>query len=568
MTIKWPGAILLLVLGCGSLVCGLLVPAHLRAVDSGLVQRAGWDGPALLDRGRALVDERRLGSALLIAQAARQGIISGWDRLGETITNLARQFPSLVMWGDGDGAKEIFTNAPAKSEPVIVFLVRRADRGTALAHLEQSPVAAVRELLLCRELKNTALLPPSASAAGQAFDTALAEVGLLLEGGKLTSALSNSIAALAVGANRGRGSETLEQALLDFTSLGGQFNWDQLTAFVAEIPDTRTLGQLTAEAQGAGGKLPVLFAAVQLTGRPANVADYLAKFPQTGLADLTASLDAGAGGLNRLMQSGRRLYHEPGARLVANCRPLRKISAPATALAFQKPRLAMAAKWFAYLLGGFLCATAVRVAQPAVSPLEQPLRVRGLHLFRESLFALGFLLVVLLLSEPFLVQENQQGIFLLRPRLPMAGGAAPAGIAGLAFQIMNPIILITLLLFFVLQALLYLACILKLAEIRRQAVPPRMKLKLLENEDHLFDAGLYLGFVGTVVSLIVASLGLVKFSLMAAYSSTSFGIIFVSIFKIFHLRPARRKLLLEADAAEAYAAATSARIAEPEVVPS
>jgi hypothetical protein len=114
---------------------------------------------------------------------------------------------------------------------------------------------------------------------------------------------------------------------------------------------------------------------------------------------------------------------------------------------------------------------------------------------------------------------------------------------------MNPIILLTLLLFFVLQALLYVACLVKLAEIRRQQIPPRMKLRLLENEDHLFDAGLYLGFVGTIISLIVASMGLVKFSLMAAYSSTSFGIIFVVIFKIFHLRPARRKLLLEAEAA-------------------
>ena len=38
---------------------------------------------------------------------------------------------------------------------------------------------------------------------------------------------------------------------------------------------------------------------------------------------------------------------------------------------------------------------------------------------------------------------------------------------------------------------------------------------------------------------------------MAAYSSTSFGIIFVSVFKIFHLRPLRRNLLLEAEAASA-----------------
>ena len=129
----------------------------------------------------------------------------------------------------------------------------------------------------------------------------------------------------------------------------------------------------------------------------------------------------------------------------------------------------------------------------------------------------------------------------------MVGGVVPVGIAGIKQTIMNPIILLTLLVFFVLQALIYMACLLKLAEIRRQRVPPRMKLKLLENEDHLFDAGLYLGFVGTIVSLIIASLGLVKFSLMAAYSSTSFGIIFVVIFKIFHLRPARRKLLLEAE---------------------
>ena len=89
-----------------------------------------------------------------------------------------------------------------------------------------------------------------------------------------------------------------------------------------------------------------------------------------------------------------------------------------------------------------------------------------------------------------------------------------------------------------------------------------MKLKLLENEDHLFDAGLYLGFVGTIASLIIASMGFVKFSLMAAYSSTSFGIIFVVIFKIFHLRLARRKLLLAAEA-EIIAAETRLPAAAP-----
>ena len=107
----------------------------------------------------------------------------------------------------------------------------------------------------------------------------------------------------------------------------------------------------------------------------------------------------------------------------------------------------------------------------------------------------------------------------------------------------NPINIATLAVFFVIQGLLYIASRAKLAEISRQNVPARLKLRLLDNEDHLFDAGLYLGFVGTIISLILVSMGVIKFSLMAAYSSTSFGIIFVSIFKIFHLRGARRLLV-------------------------
>src|SRR5213078_4228731 len=139
----------------------------------------------------------------------------------------------------------------------------------------------------------------------------------------------------------------------------------------------------------------------------------------------------------------------------------------------------------------------------------------------------------------------------LRLRLPTVGkpvpGANPSHHKPLFY--MNPTSLLTLVLFFVLQGLLYVACLVKLAEIRRQNVVPRIKLRLLENEEHLFDAGLYLGFCGTIISLILVSLNIIQFSLMAAYSSTSFGIIFVSFFKIFHLRPARRKLLMEAEAA-------------------
>ena len=73
---------------------------------------------------------------------------------------------------------------------------------------------------------------------------------------------------------------------MDFLSLGDRLNWDQLVAFVAQIQDTGTLHQLAGQVRNAGEQLPVLFAAVQLSGKPAAVAKYLAKFSQSGLEDL------------------------------------------------------------------------------------------------------------------------------------------------------------------------------------------------------------------------------------------------------------------------------------------
>ena len=111
---------------------------------------------------------------------------------------------------------------------------------------------------------------------------------------------------------------------------------------------------------------------------------------------------------------------------------------------------------------------------------------------------------------------------------------------------MNQLSLISLIIFFFIQAAIYIWCLTKLAEIRRQPIAARMKLKLIENEDLLFDAGLYVGFVGSVLSLILMSIGVGKISMMA-YASTSFGIIFVSVLKIFHVRPMRRKLIFESE---------------------
>ncbi len=551
---RWVWFWICAILGLVLLICGLLVPAHLRALDISVAEAAGRKGPDLVERGLALLKQDRFGAAQLLSQGARDARVSGRQELELALNDTARQNPAWLAWGGGDSQLSALFEGDAAlkpvSEPLTDFVIRLENRERVLDFLKASPNPAVQELLRFREQTNTTVFPPSSSSAGQALDGALSVCGLLVDRGVTGAGLSNSIVGLAMKANQGGDSQMFEQSLLDLMSLGQRLNWSQLAELVRPVQDTETLRLLSNLVRRTTEQLPVLYSAVQLSGKPRAVADYLMTYSQTGLQDVETVLRYHAGALDELLARNHRLYnggwHAP---------------VPAAArVAFERPEFALGLKWGLYFLGGFLLAAAGHFWWRAPSALERPLQVRGFHLVREALFALGFLAVVLLLSEPFLAQESQKVEFPFRLRLSFIGKVAPAVSPGVHAWFMK-YSLITLFLFFVLQALLYTASLVKLAEIRRQRVLPRIKLKLLENEDHLFDAGLYLGFVGTIICLILVSLGVIKFSLMAAYSSTSFGIIFVSIFKIFHLRPLRRQLVLEAETGSAEAMTPGGRAA-------
>lgn len=534
-------------------VVGWLMPAHLRAVDYIVIENAGAHTHSVVASGLALVNTRHLGSAGMLARAAQSEELPSWQNLDAAVTNLASEHPAWQALGGTEPLLEAMFGLTAAgtndiTEPFTDFVLRREHQEKALEFLDASSVPVVKELIRCRELTNTVIFSPSHSSAGEAFDAALTVCGLLLEEGRLTPGLSNEVAALASQASQGRDSEPLEGVLLDFMSLGQRFNWDQLVLFTGRIEDAGTLRLLVNSLRQAPGSQAAVFSAVELSGQPAAVGAYLNRFTQTGVVDLAASLRAGSGGVNELLKRDQRLYDPGLRRSLAAWGPFQVVRDFAADYCWRMPELTLIVKWLLYLAAGFLLATSLHFARPEVSALEEPLQVRGFHLAREFLFALGFLLVVLVLSEPFLAQEAQRGAMPFRLQVPMAGAAAQAGNHSAHESFMNPSNVWTMLVFFVLQALLYTSSLVKLAEIKRQRVSARMKLRLLENEDHLFDAGLYLGFLGTIVSFILFSLNAVhQFSLMVAYSSTSFGIIFVSIFKICHLRAARRKLLLEAE---------------------
>src|SRR5277367_3000450 len=88
--------------------CGLLVPAHLRAVDKAVLLEAGRPGDSLLQRGKELANARRLGAAQLCAPAARIALIPGWDRFGTAVTNLIRAQPDAQFWGNDLHTEQLF----------------------------------------------------------------------------------------------------------------------------------------------------------------------------------------------------------------------------------------------------------------------------------------------------------------------------------------------------------------------------------------------------------------------------------------------------------------------------
>jgi hypothetical protein len=154
------------------------------------------------------------------------------------------------------------------------------------------------------------------------------------------------------------------------------------------------------------------------------------------------------------------------------------------------------------------------------------------------------------LLEPDLLKSQNNRIAESGPRLEFAVADTLSSLKTpvKAMQELDQVTLLILVLFFVLQLVIYCFCLIKLKEIGRQRLSPALKLKLLDNEENLFDFGLYVGLGGTVLALILVAVGVVEASLMAAYASTLFGILFVALLKVLNLRPYRRRLIMEVGA--------------------
>ncbi len=483
----------------------------------------------------------------MVRRAARLLKIDGHDELGVYVARAARLHgaPSRNVDSLPGPVRDILSLTNAR--PIIESLIDGEVRHRVVAGLKASSRPAVHELLKNMALTNTTQFPPANSAAGQPLETAITLAGLLVQTDSISSSFRDKLEFLSKHANGGGSIALLEMVYLDLFSLGKRLDWSQLTALMRRIDTTITLQSLASSVRASGDRFPLLYSAAILMDQPQPLATFLETFPASALDDLSKALSLGRGSLMELMRHQKRIYSPTWREKMTGYDPFGAFFYLILPGCGSAPGAWMIFRCVLFLGGASLLAFGVGSLAFTASG-EDPVSLDRSRLAQTVCLALSLFLVLFASWEPFIVsQTSQKAEFPIRVRLPMVGSSSVSKLQTSIQPVMTTATLTSLIVFFVLQALIYIWCLAKISEIRRQTAEPKLKLRLLDNEEHLFDAGLYLGFVGTIISLILVSMGIVKPSIMAAYSSTSFGIIFVSILKIFHLRPLRRQLIMESE---------------------
>lgn len=538
VNVKRPLAAPLLVLaGLALAVLAWTMPVNLKSVSPALLREAGTDSPSLAAFGRQLVDSEKIGPASLVLDAARAMNDPGTPGFEAAFKDLAAHQPEMVAWGGWDPFLDPLFNlreskGHAGSTPVLTFFLPEKSRSSLLAYLKNSRSLGVQSLLRTRDLKATGRFVPATLPGGQPLDAVILLTALLYQGEHLSPALQREVRALADSANTRGDLGELEGFFLDVLSLGNRLDWAQLGELLRRTDGTKTVGEYAHLARVAPEQFPLMYVAALFSGSADRVASYLLQYGKTGLEDLRLALSYGQGAVSQLLLRQVPVNHELNASVGTGA-----------SLVLLHPRAMLVVKYLCYFLGAFLVFRGLDLW------IVMPEGGAGYALphLKSGVLALLFAGLLVLGTEPFLLKAAPPSEFRFRLVLPalVTTATAPAQSSEKTIHSMDSSTLISIGFFAALQVAMYFTCLLKIREIARSAVPPLVKLRLMENEENLFDGGLYVGIGGTATALVLQVLGVIEPNLLAAYSSNLFGITCVALVKIRSVRPYKRQLILD-----------------------
>ncbi len=533
-----------LVLGLGLLAVAWLLPVNVKSLNTALLREAGRDTQTVAGFGRDLLELDKPGPAALVLETAKRTGDAGAGALGVIFDDFAARHRDMMPWGGWDVALDpllVGRNAasPAESQAVLKFMVTQQARDNLRRYLAVSRLPAVQTLLKTGELTTTQRFVPANRPGGQPLDAVILLTAYLWQTEHLSAPLQREVRVLAETSVRTGQMGELEDFYLDILTLGQRLNWVQLSELLRTTGSLGTVGQFAHLARVAPEHLPVIYTAALMTKSADSVAHYLITFGRPGVDSLRLALGFGRGAVDQLVQ--RQVPVTGGAG------PEFELGA---AFALRHPELALLGKYAAFLGGIFLLLRSVdlRLFRALELSLSGAFPRMG-----SGIIAMILTFIFFAFSEPFLLKAAPVSDYKIKVTIPALGVlAAPAATpATSTTNTMDITTILTITIFAAIQVGMYLICLVKISEVARSGVPSPTKLRLMENEENLFDGGLYIGIAGTATALVLQVLGIIDANLLAAYSSNLFGIVCVALVKIRHVRPYKRQLILEIQQAAA-----------------
>ena len=303
-------------------------------------------------------------------------------------------------------------------------------------------------------------------------------------------------------------------------------------------------------------ELKIIYAATLLSGDPSGVHRFIESYPVykkdgdkeaaiAALKDLRTVMFHGQGALLHLLDQNKPI-HEDGV-LESAVSPFFPIVGGffLTYLSHGNWDLAIFCK-IVFMISSFFF---LLLFLSKVLPRPSYLRGES-HFFlrwsRRLSVSIVWGLLSILALEPTLLQTPRGQVSVAGFDFALANLLAYANEGSMADQNLTVVTAIIAGVFLLIQVAIFMICLSRVSQVKNEELKPSLKLNLLDNEENLFDLGLYIGLGGTVLSLILLLvLDVKQDALIGAYTSTLFGILFVAALKIFVVRPYRNHLLVK-----------------------
>ena len=303
-------------------------------------------------------------------------------------------------------------------------------------------------------------------------------------------------------------------------------------------------------------ELKIIYAATLLTGDPSGVHKFIESYPVykkdgdkeaavAALQDLHTAMFHGKGALQHLLEQNKPIHKDGFMESAVS--PVFPVVG-----GFLLTYLSHEHRDSAILLKIILivgCFFFLLLFLSNVLPRPSYLRANS-HFFlrwaRRLSVSIVWGLLSILVIEPTLLQTPRGQVSVAGFDFALANLLAYANEESMADQNLTVVTAIIAGVFLLIQVAIFMICLSRVSQVKNEDLNASLKLNLLDNEENLFDLGLYIGLGGTVLSLILLLvLDVKQDALIGAYTSTLFGILFVAALKIFVVRPYRNHLLVK-----------------------